>query len=208
MIISLIGMSNSGKTYWAKKLETIGFLRLSCDDYIEKKLDKELKTMGYSGIHDVSKWMGQPYEEKYLQTSKKYLDFEIESLCEIIRKLKSGSIGQNIVVDTTGSVIYTGDKIMEELARLSKILYLDTPPEIKKKMYEIYFRNPKPVIWGDSFKRTNGESDLEVLKICYPNLLEFRSNKYKKYANITLNYFLLRKRNLTANDFLKFIQNN
>lgn len=206
MIISLIGMSNSGKTYWAKKLEAVGFLRLCCDEYIEQKLDKELKMVGYSGIHDVSRWMGQPYEKQYSQTSKKYLDFETESLNGIIRRLENGNSHKNIVIDTTGSVIYTGDKIMEDLARLSTILYLDTPLVVQQKMCELYFQNPKPVIWGDRFKKINGESHLETLKICYPSLLEFRSKRYKKYARITMDYFLLRNPDFTVNNFLALIK--
>lgn len=205
MIISLIGMSNSGKTYWSKKLESAGFIRFSCDDYIEDKLSKELKKLGYSGISDVSKWMGQPYEKQYPQASKKYLNFEVESLNEIIRKLEKGNIGKDMVIDTTGSVIYTGDKIMKDLARLSTIIYLDTPPEVRQKMCQLYFQNPKPVIWGDSFKKVNGERDVETLKICYPNLLEYRSKKYKKYARATLDYFLLRKQDITVNDFFELM---
>ncbi|MBD3202988.1 hypothetical protein GF327_01730, partial [Candidatus Woesearchaeota archaeon] len=66
MIISMIGMSNSGKTYWSKKLEKkYNFQRYTCDDIIRKKLKKILKKQGFSGIKDVSEWMGQPYEKRY-----------------------------------------------------------------------------------------------------------------------------------------------
>lgn len=205
MIISLIGMSNSGKTYWAKKLEKVGFYRFSCDDFIKQKLEKELRNLGFSGIRDVAKWLGQPYQKQYFPNSKKYLDFEIESLKEIMGKVKKGVISENTVIDTTGSVIYSGNKIMEDLAKSSIILYLDTPSSIKQRMCELYFQSPKPVIWGDSFKKINGESDLETLKLCYPNLLEYRNRKYKRYAKIILDYFLLRKPNFSANDFLTLI---
>ena len=35
--VSLIGMSNVGKTYWAKRLADTGFLHVNCDALIEEK---------------------------------------------------------------------------------------------------------------------------------------------------------------------------
>lgn len=206
MIISLIGMSNAGKTYWSKKLEAGGFTRFSCDDIIEKKLEKELKKLGFSGINDIAKWMGQPYETQYPQTSKKYLEFEKESLEEIIKILEGKPVHENIVIDTTGSVIYAGNGIMKQLRRLSKIVYLDIPESVKRQMRELYFQNPKPVIWGGSFKKAEDESDIEALKRCYPHLLEYRTNRYKEVAHLKLDYFLIRKPGFTIDDFLRLIR--
>lgn len=205
MIISLIGMSNSGKTFWARKLESAGFQRYSCDDLIEKKLDKELKKSGFLGIHDVAKWMGQPYEKRYQTTSRKYLEFEKVSLLEIFDKIKNDKLNRNVVVDTTGSVIYTGEDIMESLRRLTTVVYLDTPFRMKQQMCELYFANPKPVIWGDKFQKQNGETDMETLRFCYPLLLEYRCRQYKKHANIRLDYFLLRQSGFSSDDFLKLV---
>ena len=67
-------MSGSGKSYWSKKLQAKGFKRFCCDDLIEKKLENELKKLGYSGIQDVAKWMGQPFDTQYLRSSKEYLN--------------------------------------------------------------------------------------------------------------------------------------
>lgn len=208
MILTLIGMSNCGKTYWSKKLEEIGFTRFSCDDLIESKLEKELKNLGYSGIADVAKWMGQPFESQYRETSKKYLAFEKESLSGIIQILSKKSVYENIVVDSTGSVIYAGDKIMEHLRSLSIIVYLDTPEEVIRDLGRIFFKNPKPVIWGDKYIKREKESDAEALKRCYPSLLNYRCKEYRKYAYIELNYFLLRKPNFTVDDFLMMVQKN
>lgn len=206
MIISLIGMSNCGKTFWSRKLEALGFKRFSCDDYIEKRLEMVLKNSGFSGISDVAKWMGQPYDKQYMETSKKYLELERESLDYILRYPNSGLRYYNIVIDTTGSIIYTGRNIMEELSQLTTIVYLDTPITVRGEMCQLYFQNPKPVIWGDSYKKTYGESAFKALKRCYPDLLEYRCKKYKEYAHITLDYFLLRKPGLTTDDFLRLLQ--
>lgn len=205
MIISLIGMSGVGKTYWSKKLEKIGWIRFSVDDLIEKKLEKELKSSGFAGIADVAKWMEQPFEKHYSQRSQIYLQFEKESMENIFEKIKRISDNKNVVIDTTGSVIYTGIKIMLTLSRLSKIINLSIPKSVQEKMYQLYLEEPKPVIWGDVFKKTDGESDLEALSLYYPKLLQYRLRLYKKYTHIELNYFELRRHGFTVNDFLKLL---
>lgn len=201
MKISLIGMSNSGKTHWSTKLEEQGFKRFCCDDMIEKKLGSELKRLGYSGIEDVAKWMGQPYDEQYPQTSKKYLDFEKEVMHEIIDYLQTAHNEETIVVDTTGSAIYTGDTIMTQLANLTKVVYLDTPDSVKKEMYEAYIANPKPVIWGDSYNQQPNETENQALARCYPELLAYRTDKYKYYAHETVPYEVQRSEGFTIKDF-------
>lgn len=208
MILALIGMSNSGKTYWSKKLEKIGFKRFGCDDIIEKKLEKELINLGYSGINDVAKWMGQPYDKQYPQTSTKYLDFEKESLNEILKIFNHKSISGNIVIDTTGSVIYTGNKILAKLRMLTKVIYLDTPKYVQDEMYQSYLKNLKPVIWGDAFCRQNGESDIETLKRCYPYFLEYRTRKYQEIAHYKFDYVQIRDSIFTTYHFLKHIKND
>lgn len=205
MILSLIGMSNCGKTYWSKKLETAGFKRFSCDDYIEEKLNHELKKLGYAGIQDVSKWLGQPYDKRHAKNSQIYLKFERESLRKFIQFAKEDSVNQQIVIDTTGSVIYTGKKILHELRKYSQIIYLDTPQSVKEDMYQSYLGNPKPVLWGDVYRKRNGESDLAALKRCYLHLLEYRIKKYKEITHLTLDYFLLRALNFSVKDFLSHV---
>lgn len=59
--ITLVGMSNIGKSFWSKELEReIGYFRFSSDEWIEERLTSELQGIGYSGIKAVSEWMGQP----------------------------------------------------------------------------------------------------------------------------------------------------
>src|SRR3989344_2291359 len=115
MIISLIGMSGTGKTHWSKRLINHGFLDLSCDDLIEKKLQPELSKYGYKGLEDVGRWMGHPYESSYKKASKKYLEKEEEVIEEILDHVKSVPKNTNIVVDTTGSVVYINEKLLKKL---------------------------------------------------------------------------------------------
>jgi shikimate kinase len=203
MKLTLIGMSNVGKTHWAKKLEEKGFLRLSCDDYIEDKLEKELRKNRYSGIHDVSRWMGQPYDKQYKQSTKVYLHFEIESLKEFIHVVRNQS--RDFVIETTGSVIYTGVDMLRQLKEQTKIVYLDTPASVQEEMYRSYIQNPKPVLWGNMFQKRDNEDNNEALKRCYPKMLSFRTKEYKRLADIQLDYFTLRERNFTTDRFINMI---
>jgi len=204
MKVSLIGMSGSGKTYWAKKLKAKGFTYFCCDDLIEKKLGFELQQLGYAGIADVASWMGQPFDSYYPTRSQQYLDFEKDAIDEIYDNLETISETDNVVIDTTGSVIYTSNK--KKLSELTKIVYLEVPLIVTKEMYKLYLKDPKPVIWGNSFSKKNGETDMDALRRCYPKLLDFRVKKYEQLAGRTLNYYRLRTENFGVEDFIELVK--
>src|SRR3990167_7468724 len=124
--ISLIGMSGTSKSYWSKELQNKGFERYCCDDLIEEKLGKELKALGYSGIQDVAKWMGQPFDSQYPEKSKKYLDLEQEVLEEVMINAECPH-HPGFVIDATGSVIYLGSGVLNRLSTLTRVVYLETP---------------------------------------------------------------------------------
>lgn len=200
MKISLIGMSGAGKTYWAQKFESIGFRRYSCNDIIEEKLGSELKKLGYSGIRDVAKWMGQPYEKQYAKTSKRFLELERETMMELFNTLKNTS-DENIVIDTTGSVIYTGEDVLKKLKEKTLVVMLDTPNEVKEEMYKLYLTDPKPVIWGESYFKFRGETNKEALARCYEQLLEYRLRKYRRSAHIIMSYYELHSKHFILEQF-------
>jgi len=188
MRISFIGMSGSGKSYWSAKLAQLGYKIYCCDDLIEKKLDKELKERGYKGIEEVARWMGQPYETRYITNSQKYLRFEKEVVEEILGILEKGDPTDDIVIDTTGSIIYIADSLLEKLRILSKIVYLEVPQSVQDKMYALYLKEPKPVIWGDIFSKSADEDEMAALGRNYPELLKSRSIKYSAVAEKVLEY--------------------
>lgn len=206
MKISLIGMSGVGKSYWAKKLEEKGFKRFCCDDLIEEKLGEELSALGHSGIQDVAKWMGQPFDPQYSATSKLYIEYETETLRGILDKIEKEK--ENIVIDTTGSVILTGEKLLARLSKLTSIVYLEASIEFRKQLYEVFIKEPKPVIWGDIFNKKENESDFDALKRCYPELLKFRSTKYEELADFKVDYTFLRKPDSSSEEFITFLINN
>ena len=111
-----------------------------------------------------------------------------------------------VLIDTTGSVIYTGDSILKMLTEATSIICLETPQSVQDKMFKLYMQDPKPVIWNDAFTRKKGESDHDALARCYPTLLQTRSQKYKKLAHKTLNYHKYRSSSYTMTDFLAAIE--
>ncbi|PIZ64155.1 hypothetical protein COY16_00135 [Candidatus Roizmanbacteria bacterium CG_4_10_14_0_2_um_filter_39_13] len=210
MIISLIGMSSAGKTYWAKRIEEEGYLRLSCDDIIEDKLQPELSIHGYSGLADVAEWMGFPYEDYYQYTSKKYLEAEEEAMNDILNKVEKLTNGSTpkIVVDTTGSGIYTSAKVQSRLKQLTEIIYLEIPKEQKGLMAKEFIRDPKPLIWGDKFNLQPFENPKKALIRCYPDLLEYRSKQYEKLADFTIKYKDHKSNAMDADRFIRHISSS
>lgn len=192
MIISLVGMSGSGKSHWSKQLVEKGFRRFGVDDLIADKL----------GVADVSSWMGLPYEERYPKNSRKYLELENQILEEILSSLPSN---QKVVIDTTGSVIYTRKELLERMKKMTKVVYLETPKEAVDEMLSLFMREPKPVIWGKEFEAKLKRGGKEALKKYYPALLEWRSKKYNSLSELTLNYYLLRNSYFGAEEFLELL---
>ena len=195
MRISLIGMSGIGKSYWSKKLAHMGFTRFGCDDLIEEQLAPELQALGYSGIHDMAKWLGQPYEPQYAVNSQKYLYQEQKTLDDILNQIETSSINDDIVIDTTGSVIYLADGTQKKLKQLTTVVYLSVSEAVKTQMYQLYFHHPKPVMWGDMFSPLPGESSLQTLQRCYLELLDYRREKICGVSRyyLRLRYFTVPK---------------
>jgi hypothetical protein len=184
--ISLIGMSNIGKSYWARRLAVEGgFERVDCDRLVEGKLAGQLVKLGYKGIHDVAKWMGQPFDPQYPDTSRAYLACEREVMLETIERLGAAS-PKPLAIDTTGSVIYVGGDIAERLKALTNVVYFEASSTHVSKLFERYMANPKPVIWGTSFAPRAGEAPFDALRRCYPDLLHDRAGRYRAMAHIAL----------------------
>jgi shikimate kinase len=207
MRLSLIGMAGSGKSYWSRKLSGQGFTRFCCDDIIADKLALELKRPDGKTM-SVSEWMGFPYEPYYPERESRYLAYEIEVMREILEYLEHpNNIGeQNIVIDTTGSVIYTGHKILTELKRLSTVVHLETPPEVQGQLLKEYISKPHPMLWQNTYNKKPNESKKKALIHCYPRLFSSRQQLYERYAEVTLDYFALRNRGFAINDFLRDVE--
>jgi len=205
MNLSLIGMSGSGKSHWSNALAELGFLRFCCDELIAEKLAPELIRSDGRAL-DLGEWMGFPYEPRYKEREDKYLACEIEVIGEILGYLSGSNPGEKVVVDTTGSVIYTGKNMLERLKSNSSVVHLTTPPEVKERMLRVYLDQPRPVLWRDVFSKKSGETNEEALARCYPRLLFSRQRLYEQYADVTIDYYVRNRKGFGVKDFLGEIQ--
>ena len=203
MRLSLIAMSGSGKTYWANQMAGSGFRCLSCDEMIATRLKPELAAADGTPLA-MGKWMGFPYQTGYVERESKYLHYErlaLEEIMDFIASANAGS-GKDIVVDTTGSVIYTGKHLLNSLRKFTTVVHLATPLEIQEQMYQAYLKSPRPVLWRGKYARLPGETTGEALARCYPKLLSYREGRYKKLAHLTIDYHKYRKSDFTIKNFL------
>lgn len=205
MRLALIGMSGSGKTFWAKKLAEKGAPAIFCDDKIERRLAPQLGPGGYSGINGVAAWMGWPDSPTYLEREAEYLAEEIHTLDEVLRELEE-SPEKSLVLDTTGSVIYAGNHLLIRLRRQITIVYLAATELERQLLIERYLNDPKPVLWRGAFQPKGGETPRETVARCYPALIEARRQSYETLAHCTLQVAALRDGAMDADAFLRMIQ--
>lgn len=207
MRLSLIGMSGSGKSHWSMRLAEIGFHRFCCDEMIARNLSAEL-TRADGTVIDLGEWMGFPYEPNYKEREARYLTYEIKVLDEILGYLADSARdpGGNIIVDTTGSVIYTGGRVLEKLCLNTTVVHFSTPPEVQERMLDVYKAQPRPILWRDVFNKKPDETEEEALARCYPKLLLARESLYARYAHVTLDYHKRNKKGFGAEEFLAAIE--
>jgi adenylate kinase family enzyme len=184
----LIGMSGAGKSHWSKKMESLGFQIYSCDDLIAERLGQKLEEKGKSTIN-LAKWMGQPFSEGYPEAEAFYLELEGAVISQICDELENSSQkDKQVVVDTTGSLIYLENKLLNRLRNLTLTVQLKLPEEKHEKLFETYLLDPKPVIWGEVYLPREGESPQNTLGRCYRELLSFRNERYGLLADCVLDY--------------------
>jgi shikimate kinase len=203
--IALIGMSGAGKTFWTKRLAESGYPAISCDDRIEQRLGPRLAAGGHAGINGVAVWMGWPDSETYAEREAEYLAEEIHTLDEVLTELEQQK-EKPLVLDTTGSVIYTGNNLLMRLRRQMAIVYLAASAEEQKLLIERYLSDPKPVLWRGAFQARPKETPHETVARCYPLLIAARRQSYEALAHCTLAVAALGDGTLDAAAFLRMIQ--
>ncbi len=202
--LALIGMSGAGKTFWTKKLAAAGHPAVSCDDHIEQKLSPRLAAGAHAGVNGVAAWMGWPDSRTYTERESEYLAEEIHTLDEILTELEKQP-KKSLVLDTTGSVIYTGNNLLIRLRRQMTIVHLETSTEEQQLLIERYLNDPKPVLWRGAFQSKAGEKPRDTVARCYPALITARRQSYKALAHCTLQVAALRDASLDAPAFLRMI---
>lgn len=198
LTISLVGMSNIGKTTWSNRLATLNFNAIECDKLIEKKLSKQLAREGLKNIDGVSKWLGQPFEKNFKTNQAKYLKYENLILEETLENTITK--GKNTIIDTTGSVIYCQENILSKLKKNSIVVYIEATKDMEETMYQNFIKIPKPIIWGNLY------DPKKPMEKCYKSLLEYRRKLYENIADIRIPFEEVNPQKITATQFLELIQ--
>lgn len=194
--LAFIGMSNIGKSFRAKELETSkNFFCKSIDDDICKEIGIE------ENIEKLAAWLGFPFDAEFEKKQNQYLKIENYLTKNIIIP-----DNRNVVIDTTGSSIYLSAETHQFLKNNFLVIHFKVPENFLDKMIKKYFELPKAIIWGDLFNKSEEETNKEALKRCYPKLLEFRTKKYQELADISINFF--RDEPMTHNEFWETLRTN
>jgi len=185
-------MSGAGKSFWTRQLASAGHATISCDDKIEERLASRLAAGGYSGINGVAAWMSWPDSPHYAERETEYLSEEIAVLEEVLTDLAHSS-EKSLVLDTTGSVIYTGNHLLMRFRKLMTVVHLATSPQEQQLLIERYLSDPKPVLWRGAFQPKVGETPRQTVARCYPNLITARRQSYAALAHCTIQIAQLRQ---------------
>lgn len=183
--LALIGMSGSGKSYWTQRIAAAGYPAVSCDTQIEQHLAGVLQSGGYSGINGVAAWMGWPDSPIYAEREAAYLAEEIAALDEILTGLERNP-AQDLVIDTTGSVIYVGNHLLHRLRKQALVVYLAASADEQQLLIRRYLEDPKPVLWRGAFQPRKGEAPRDTVARCYPALIAARRQSYAALAHCSI----------------------
>jgi hypothetical protein len=178
-------MSGAGKSHWTKNLAALGCPTVCCDDQIEARLAPILRAGGYTGINGVAAWMGWPDSSTYPERESQYLTQEIVVLDEVLSGLEKDP-KRDLILDTTGSVIATGNHTLHRLRRQMTVVYLASSSEEVQLLIQRYLQDPKPVLWQGAFRPRPGETPQQTVMRCYPVLIAARRQSYEALAHLTL----------------------
>lgn len=204
MRIALIGMSGVGKTYWATRLATLGFDAFHCDDRIGARLSAEL-ARDLSTLEAMGTWMGMPYEEGFREREAHYLALEREALLEAIQLADARPDERNLLLDTTGSVVYMAEALLRQVRRSFTLVYLAITPTVHQAMLAAYMRRPRALVWGDAFVQSPHTSPTTALRESYRRLITQREARYEALCDLKIEYEVHRQGELDAQGFRQLL---
>lgn len=193
--IAFIGMSNIGKSYTAKRLQSAyTFDVIEIDDLI-------IKELGKTSMAEFAAWQGQPYEPGYAKRETRSVELETNAVAKALSMTQ-----KNTLIDTPGSVIYTNPKVLGKLKRECLIVYIRAQVTDIDRLKNDYFENPKPLIWRGHYKPKTSLNDFENVMNCFPNLLQSRSEAYADLADVTLDADFIIDPNTSPQDLFEAIK--
>lgn len=173
--LAFIGMSNIGKSYTANRLANdYDFKLIEVDKLIWEKL-------GHSDMKVFAEWQGQPYSDGYKERELQSIQLETDAT----QKALEHDLG-NHILDTTGSVIYTGKETLQSLQDTHYVVYIEASKDSLERLKVQYFSQPKPLIWNGFFDKKAEQSNQAAILECYPKLLNARAKAYQALADNTL----------------------
>lgn len=173
--VAFIGMSNIGKSYTAMRLATkYNFNLIEVDKLIWENL-------GHDSMDAFAQWQGHPYSKGYNEREKHSISLETQATRKALKTNK-----RNPIIDTTGSVIYTDEDVLETISAEYYIVYIEAMEDHLERLKVQYFKQPKPLIWAGHYKKLKGKTKIESILECYPKLLTSRGKAYTKHADVTL----------------------
>ena len=189
MRITLIGMSGSGKSLWSSVLSRHGFQHMGCDNHIGRRL-VQAGELPSGSLDLIGRWMGFPFEADFARREALYLDHEKAVMDQFLTELETRPAvnAAPVVIDTPGSVIYTGAAIRQRLRQQTVVVYLSTSTAYRQALHRAYVENPRPVLWQKHYRKKTGEDDQTALQRCYGNLLADRESRYRQYAHLEIQW--------------------
>src|SRR5258708_371809 len=205
---SLVAMSNHGKSYWAEKLQKLGFRWICIDALIEEELRPELVASDYgAGTEAVSAWLGRVSDDHYEINQQRYLELEERFTREALLSLDPDV---PTVIDTTGSVAHMPAELLALLQELTIVIFLDSNAEKKTEAIVLYLAKPKPVAFVGFWKRIWNQLEeperQTKLATAVTDLQTFRVGVFEDSADVVLPYEFHHRSNLTEDEFLGAIE--
>ena len=193
--LAFIGMSNIGKSYTAMRLATkYDFNLIEVDKIIWENL-------GHDSMDAFAKWQGHPYSEGYAEREKHSIALETKATREALQITQ-----RNPIIDTTGSVIYTDEAVLNALRQDYYIVYIEAMKDHIERLKVQYFKHPKPLIWAGHYKKIDGKTETESILECYPKLLTSRGKAYAKHADTTLASTMILDPDVTIEDIFEALK--
>lgn len=212
--VAFVGMSNIGKSRLAKDLERKG-------GWTRFDIDKQIgQTMDLGDLRNMAAYLGFPTSPTYLEREKEFLEkeeIETRRALEWLDTVDSSNeyAPTNIVLDTTGSVVYLKPAIIREIKKRFLVVHVGTSAKDVDELFHTYKETPKPVVWHGMYKQaphsdllglSTPESEAQKdLEYSYRALLADRLMRYTLMADVTINRFLLYKPK-TVPEMLKAIE--
>jgi hypothetical protein len=178
-------MSGAGKSFWTTRIAAAGYPSISCDAEIESRLKPALEAGAHRGINGVAAWMGWPHLPTYADREAAYLSEEIAVLEEVLTGLEKNP-ERDLVLDTTGSVIYVGNHLLHRLRKQMLVVYLAASRDEQQLLIQRYLEDPKPVLWRGAFQARAGETPHDTVARCYPALISARGQSYEALAHCSI----------------------